>query len=345
MIVGQGLAGTVLALTLMEEGKSIVIIGDESLSACSMATGGNINPVVLKRLVKSWKADDLVPAAFAFYRRSEKLLGQRFFRPMPLLKVLSGREEAEFWTKRAPECDYIDTIMSPKYPDLLTPHQATAVVSNTANVNVPVFLKAAREYLVSRECFIAERFDHGSLSLSEGVSYRWHSAHRIVFCEGWKALENPLFSYLPFSPVKGETLTVRIAGVPFTDEMIHHGVGMVPLGDGLYKVGATFAWDDLNDKPTAEAFTELETKLRELLCVPFEVVSQQAGVRPAVKDRRPLIGWHPEFPNAGIFNGLGTKGVMLAPYFAKRFLDATEKGVPMETEAAIERFPAKAQAS
>jgi glycine/D-amino acid oxidase-like deaminating enzyme len=42
-----------------------------------------------------------------------------------------------------------------------------------------------------------------------------------------------------------------------------------------------------------------------------------AGVRPTVKDRRPLVGTHAEYSAIHILNGLGTRGVMLGPSMAK----------------------------
>ena len=43
-----------------------------------------------------------------------------------------------------------------------------------------------------------------------------------------------------------------------------------------------------------------------------------AGVRPTVKDRRPLVGTHSGLNSIHILNGLGTRGVMLGPYLANQ---------------------------
>ena len=75
-----------------------------------------------------------------------------------------------------------------------------------------------------------------------------------------------------------------------------------------------------------------------MLKVPFEITNQQAGIRPTVNDRRPLIGLHPEHPQLAVFNGMGTKGVMLAPFFADQFANFLESATPIDKEVDIARF-------
>ena len=113
---------------------------------------------------------------------------------------------------------------------------------------------------------------------------------------------------------------------------------MLPIGDDLFIVGTTYDWNNLNDEPTEKARNEIAEKLSKVLKVPFEIVDQQAGVRPSVNDRRPVIGLHPEHSSLGVFNGMGTKGVMLSPYFSEHFYLHLEKGNTLDKEVNISRF-------
>ena len=58
-------------------------------------------------------------------------------------------------------------------------------------------------------------------------------------------------------------------------------------------------------------------KLKKVIDVPYKIIGQAAGIRPAVKDRRPLVGIHKTHKNLAVLNGLGTRGVMIAPTLAK----------------------------
>ena len=67
----------------------------------------------------------------------------------------------------------------------------------------------------------------------------------------------------------------------------------------------------------------------------FQMTSQK---QHTVKDRRPLIGLHPKHPQLAVFNGMGTKAVMLAPYFAIAFSDFLETGKELNSEVDIKRY-------
>ena len=181
-------------------------------------------------------------------------------------------------------------------------------------------------------------FNFSKLTINEnGIQYEDIQAKHLVFCEGWQAVNNPYFGWLPFSINKGEVLDINVQN--FSGECIYNkGVYVVPLGNGNLKVGATYNWREPNENPTEEGLKELETKLKNLLIKPFMVVNHEAGIRPAVRDRKPLIGVHPEFPALSIFNGMGSKGVLMAPFLAGQFADAlTGKGT-LWPEVSIARY-------
>jgi glycine oxidase len=344
IIIGQGIAGTVMAHTLLTEGKSVLIIDEGMENSTSAIAAGLYNPVVFKRLVKSWMADELIPYMDAFYTDAEQLLGQQFYYKKQIVKLFADVAEKEFWLKKAEEevGFYLSKAIDNHFLNELieNPHGA-AEVKSAGNLDTGVFLKAFRNRFIRQGCLLQEKFDHGDLSVSEGkVSYHNNDADKIIFCEGHHSVNNPYFKWLPFKLTKGELLTIQLKGtaqIPL-NKVINKGVFILPLNNNTYKVGATYEWADLTEQPTEKGKQELIEKLKKVIQVPFEIVQHQAGIRPTVHDRRPLIGLHPAYPSVGIFNGMGTKGVMLAPYFAKHFSLFLDKKENLSEEVNCNRF-------
>jgi glycine oxidase len=340
IIVGQGIAGSVLAMTLIKRNKKILVIDENENSTSSKVAAGLYNPIVFKRLVKSWEADTLLPFADAFYSSLEKEFNDKFYFKKRIVKIFADEQERNFWEKkRKEEGSYIMPAVSEPYQeDAIVSPFGYAEVTGSGNLDVLKFLHYIREYLVKNNLFLAEKFEHNDIELENGkVKYHSYESERIIFCQGYKSITNPLFKDLPFKLTKGELLTLRIPELSL-DKVVNKGVFILPLGDHLYKVGATYEWQDLNEEISQKGKEELLEKLKRIINSPFEIISQQAGVRPTVNDRRPIIGMHPDYPQAGILNGMGTKGVMLAPYFANQLIKHIEEGTELNKEADIKRF-------
>jgi glycine oxidase len=341
LLTGQGLAGTVLAHQLLTKGRNFRIIDDPSLSSSSKVAGGLFNPVVFKRLVKSWMADEQLECAEVFYRKMETLLGASFFYKKELLKIFSEEQEITLWNKKRGEevGKYLSPVLdSTDLSSSIEAPMGYASVTGAGYVDVLTFLNLSRDYFKSKSLLVEEKFDHEQLQLtSSGVSYKGMQAPKILFCEGHLASANPWFTWMPFNLAKGEVLTVKIPGYERND-VVNKGVFILPIGKGLFKVGATFAWDKLDEVPTDGAKEDLIQRLKKVLKLPFEIVGHQAGIRPTVINRRPLIGVHPLKSQLCMFNGMGSKGVMIAPLFAGHFMEHLEKGVSLNQEVDIRRF-------
>jgi glycine/D-amino acid oxidase-like deaminating enzyme len=112
--------------------------------------------------------------------------------------------------------------------------------------------------------------------------------------------------------------------------MVHRGVFVLPLGNDLFRVGATFKWDDVFAGPTDQARAWLLERLQALVQSPVEVVEHTAGVRPAARDRRPLLGI--TGAAQAVFNGLGSRGVLLAPWCAQHLAAHLLDGAVLDPE-------------
>lgn len=340
IIVGQGLAGTILSYTFLKKGKKILIIDDAKLSSCSKVAAGNYNPIVFKRLVKSWKADEVIPYADNFFCEAQKFLNAEFFWKKEVAKIFADEREKKFWLKKSGEDDtYLSGDIAEEFhsESLQTP-AGCGTVKNAGKIYSARFLELFRNYFVNEKILVDEKFDFNALDISnDSAGYKDSKAKKIIFCEGWKTLENPYFSYLPFKPAKGEILLLKIENLQ-TDKIIHKNGYLYSIGGSLFVAGSTYEWNELNDFPTDKGKKSIIEKLGKIIKVPYEIVGHFAGVRPSTKDRRPFIGLHHEHKTLGIFNGFGAKAVMLAPYFAGQFFEFLENIKPLDKEADIKRF-------
>ena len=328
-IIGQGLAGSILAYFLLREGQNVQIFDNPDIPSSSKVAAGIYNPVTGKRLVKTWLADEIFPFLEDFYPQLEKELKSKFFFPMPLFHPFPDNATQKFFkSDHIPE-GFFD-FCSLEFENI---HRKEIVNSDLGGitmkhagwVDLKVMLSAFRDYFLEKNILIETTFIPKK---TEDI---------FIFCEGFNGKFNSYFSYLPFNPVKGEIVDIEIQNLDL-QEIINQGVFVIPLGDNKFRLGATYKWDVLDFVSTEEGATILTEKYQKLMKPQMRILSQQAGVRPATKDRRPFLGMHPEVENIGIFNGFGSKGVSLAPFFGKQFVDFLVYQKELHTEVNINRF-------
>jgi len=341
IVVGQGLAGSCVAIQLLMRGRQFVVIDQPDENKCSVVAAGLFNPVTGQNLVKTWQADILFPYLDSFYQKVEQQTVEKFFYPTPLYRPFASVEEQNEWMGRSTDAAYkavIETIHTiPTMDGIRDPHGGL-VLKQCGYIDTPAFLKAVRQRLEEDQLYWRHQFDPQKLSV-EGthVTYEHITATRIIFCEGTRVLANPWFNKLPVRALKGETIRIRSDYKKHV--IINRGVYMVPGNDdGEWRVGATYNLRDRSDGNTREGMLELEEKLAELIEFDYQVVDAEWGLRPTVIDRRPIIGKHPKFDQLIIFNGLGTKGVSLAPYFSEVLVQGLETSNPLNNEVDVSRF-------
>lgn len=334
IIVGSGIAGITLAHQLKQAGYKIKIISEPSLSKSSRVAAGIFNPVVFFRITKSYLADLALPFAIDYYTQIESLLSINILQKKSIAKFFGAPDEPILWMKRMEEGvgSYLGEINTQytNATDLNAKH-GLGMVHKAGALDCGQYMDASLQYFGSD--FIREKINYSKISfVPEGVIYNDIQATKMIFCEGHFISENPFFNYIQLKPVKGEVLTIEFEqDFPEGSEnfLLNKKCYLLPLGQHKYRVGATYNWKDLNEEVSEAGLAELTAHIQEITPIPFKVLVHNAGVRPASIDRRPIIGTHPEHEQLAVFNGLGAKGVMLAPYFAKELvLHLTQKKVP-----------------
>ncbi|MDO7174116.1 NAD(P)/FAD-dependent oxidoreductase [Mariniflexile sp. AS56] len=340
IVIGSGLAGISFCEQLRANNKSFVVFDNASQQSSAVA-GGLYNPVVLKRFTAVWKCKEQLDLALPLYAELEALLGVKLDYKIPVYRKFASLEEQNDWFT-ASDKPILSEYLSPKIIKDNNPFIDGAFgygeVLGAGRIDVKVLIDAYKSYLVQHGLFKDSVFNYDDLILeADAVQYENIKANHIVFAEGFGVHKNPFFKALPLVPAKGELLTIKAPDLKI-DYVLKAGVFLIPLGADLYIVGATYEWKDLSGTVTESAKEELLTKLKKLISCEFEVVNQVAGIRPTVKDRRPLIGAHAAHKNMFVLNGLGTRGVMIGPYVAEQLYRFIENGTPLEKEIDIARF-------
>ncbi len=318
----------------------------------SSVAAGVINPITGKRYVKSWRIDELLPAARDMYQAIEKLLKIPIWQERSLIRTLQNVEDENQWLLRSSYADYAAYCTekcTPACHALLAVTEleglkakiqefySFAEIKQAAQVHIPVLVKHFRQYLMAQNCYFQDNFEYNDCILKDNtIFYKELKAQKVIFCEGAKGVDNPYFKWLPFNLDKGELLIVKIPHFNLNVIFKHH-ISIVPLGDDLYWVGATNDWHFTNAQPTEANKQLIINELQKILKLPFEIIDHQSAIRPTVKDRRPFIGFHPDFPLMAIFNGFGTKGASLIPYWANQFSDVLLRGGEVDKEVNIKR--------
>lgn len=340
IVVGLGLAGIAFCEELEKHNKPYVVV-DGGEAGASRVAGGMYNPVILKRYTLPWKAGESMDLVPSYFKGLSKKLGQQLSRPLPVLRIFSSVEDQNNWYSTS-DGDNLGRFMESEIireerKGISAPFHY-GKVKESGWVNVPLFLDLYRNYLDENKHLQSEIFEHDQLKFTEHhVIYQNIKTKHIVFAEGYGMKKNPYFNSLPLVGNKGEYITIRAPKLE-ADAAVKSPFFIIPLGKDLYKVGATFNWKEKDNAPTASAREELLNKLKKVLTCDFEVVSQEAGVRPTTGDRRPLLGRHPNYPNLVLFNGLGTRGIMMAPFLAQLLFAHLEEGTELPAEVDIIRF-------
>ena len=331
-----------MAYFLLKKGQKIAVIDNDHKGASSKVAAGIINPITGRRFVKSWMFDELRAFNEAFYPTLESELGIPLYSKRSVLRFLQKNKDVnewharsafkayEFYMKKAPNWQQLEgKIYEP---------EAFGEIEHAAQVNMPLLLKGIKNRLLQEKLILNELVDYEHFKLNNGrVSLNNVSAEKVIFCEGQHGRFNPYFNYLPFEVSKGEILIAHIPKLN-CEQIIKDKLIIAPLGDDLYWCGSNYEWNALDDHPTSNVRKELVTKLKQTLKVDFEIIDHLAGIRPTVKDRRPFLGIHPEYSQLAIFNGLGTKGASLAPFWANHFADYLCENAALNDEVNINRF-------
>lgn len=324
LISGGGLAGLTLAYSLTEIcDASILVLDDGNPKAASSVAAGILNPITGRRHVKTWMADELFPVASEFYRKLESLSNEKIYFPCLIAELYDSIKTKNDWQARSAEPGYEKYIGeefgSEKFGEAVKAPYGGIFLQRSAMVRTDKCIQALKSILFLRKVkFENCDFRHDEFRFEkEEVVFRKIKAKMVVFCEGWKMIHNPFFNHRPMLPVKGDLLVIESNDLTLDCILMSDGF-ICPLQENKFLAGSTYDWNFKDSTPDKDARLKIEKFINKILKVPYTVLDHRSGIRPAMQSRRPIAEMHADVKCAAVFNGLGTKGYLLAPYFSKK---------------------------
>jgi len=341
LIVGQGLAGTLLAFSLLEKGEEVLVADDYNHNSASQVAAGMWNPVTFKRLAASWLAKEMLEEMNETFRKLEEKLQENFFHTLAVSRIFNSVQDANFWDEKSdhPEVGkYLSARSNKSIQENFVAPFGNSEVNECGWLNVPKFREASKNYFIEKGVFIQEAVEESEVEFQEN-ELRWKDRvfNKIIICTGigvnkWKGLED-----LDLIPNHGQVLDLHIEDLEL-DAIANFGQFLLPYGNGKFRLGATYDWNEVPDEPTQEAREFLLSELMARLNKEIVVEDQRTGYRPTTRDRRPIVGFAKGNNTLGVFGGLGSKGVLLAPYFAHLFAAVLTEGASIPKEVIASRF-------
>ena len=343
-IIGGGISGSILAYRLIKAGLTVTVFDDSHPNSASRVAAGVWHPLTFKRLGHAWKAKEFTKVLLEFYQQLSKEVQTESIHYLPYQRVLADNVSVNDWQAKSTE---EDSLFGSHEEVLENAFNAPFGIGNALNsgfVDVPALIHDVKNWIKNQPNgeVVENHLKQNNLEVTSDsvlvkVDGQTLQFNDLIYANGLGVLDFPDFNWLPFQPVKGEVLTIRAEEVP--EEAIRSKqVFVVPLGNQLFKVGANYSHAELNAVPTNKAREELENKLQEFLKVHYEVIDHKAGIRPAVKGRKPMIGAHPEKQNIWLFNGMGSKAVLMVPLLSQQLLEYITVGTPLWAEVDVARF-------
>lgn len=339
LIIGQGISGTLLSRSLLREGRKVVVVDDGKDAVSSKVASGVINPVTGKRLVRTWMIEQLLPFALDTYAALGEELRVQLVQQCDILDFHNTQDNgAAFSDKLVTEKDYLSVAKDEDWSSYFRFNYGIGKIAPCLLVDIRKMLSEWRKKLVAGNCLLEENFKWDDFVTSkEQVIYKSVIAGKVIFCNGAGGINDRYFSNLPWSKDKGEALIVSIPGLPRTN-IYKQGISIVPWQDDLFWVGATHDWKFTDMQLTPAFRRQVEEQLNYWLKLPYKIVDHIVAQRPANLERKPFVGFHPQHPAVGIFNGMGSKGCSMAPYFADMLARHLVHNEPLQADVDVRRF-------
>lgn len=339
LIIGQGLAGSLLAWELIKHDCKVLVI-DNGIENASICAAGLINPVTGMRFVKSQQVDILLPVAKDCYQQLSRFFQQEFYIEKTMLRIFSQEKERLNVQKRLTDLSYQAYL---------------GAITKTAEFNAPFgmieqnqsaylltqpLLSALKQFFIDKQSYRQDSVAYTEINLVPELSWREIKPKQIIFCEGYRLRNNPWFSVLPLQPVKGEILTMENQQ-PLPNKILNYGNWFIPLDCSLFRTGATFDPVQLDTVPTEAAKQQLLTALQQVLpnTAAAKLLKHQANIRPCTLDKQPFIGHHPHYPQLAVFNGFGAKGSLQIPYYSRQFAQHLLANKALDALVNVQRYP------
>ena len=345
IIVGQGIAGTNLAFQLLKNQIPFHVFDQPAqVPNASAIAAGIINPITGRKFVKSWMIETLLPQALSTYHQMESLLEAPLITSIPVLRALTSQGEYSDWEGRLSNSAYqpfmAETSNIGNTSSLLHPTVGYGQVLQSARIDTAALIPLFKNYLLQQSKISIEPFQYDQVQIHpEYLTYQNFKTQHLIFAEGAGIQKNPFFPSDLIRPNKGQVLIIHTPNATTTlDRIVKQSIFVVPILKSTYWIGSTNENHYSTFQPTPEGKAHLVGKLQKVFMPKYAIVNHLSGLRATVKDRRPILGTHPDHPRIHLFNGMGTKGASLAPYWSEQLLNHILSNQPLDSIVSYHRF-------
>lgn len=340
LIVGQGLAGSLLAWQLLKRNKRILVVDRDEEVTSSKVAAGLVTPITGSKFAISPAFEERLLFAQKFYWDIEEATSARFFHHLPIARLFRSEKENTTWSELDKgKGEPLHSYTGPLDIDTQLVHAENGGFEMKGGgwLNVPAFLEATRQHLLERAAYAIGGVKSQDVETnSTGVRWKNVEASHIVFAEGWRTSDNHFFDWIKMQSALGDILEVRIPGLDGLDQIVNKGAWLLPIGGDRFRTGSNYRHQLDSVGPDQSGREEIVDKLKTITPLPFEVLNHQCAIRPIIRRSQIFAGIHPAHPAVAFFNGLGSKGVVNGPWYAERLTALLDDGKPLPLESDIQ---------
>ena len=321
IIVGQGIAGSMMAYMLYLQQVPFMVIDVGAANTASRIAAGMFTPITGKRKAIQPLVLQQIPFAIKIYKAIEQLIGCSFLHLENVYQVYSSLSEQNDWIAKSAKYDYSGFILpSPNRLPNIIQEIGACEITNSGWVDCGLMINGFADWLNRNEALLTAEFIYNNLQIDkDSMEYHGIKFKNIIFCEGYRAVRNPFFSD-NIIPCKGDMLTIQYDYAGMKRIIKKDSIYIVEKENGIFKAGSTYHRNNNHSQLDEVDKALLELQLKYTLEKGYRVIDHQSAIRPTTKNREVILMQHPDNSRIFMLNGMGTKGVLQAPWWAERMM-------------------------
>jgi glycine oxidase len=317
IVVGQGIAGSLVAFMLHQQKIPFIVIDAGYQNTASKIAAGMFTPISGKRNTIDPLMIEKIPFAINIYQQIEQLIGRTILHTQNIYHVLESIKQKEELVDKSKIEEFKKYIIAnPENLPGIKQENGAVEITNSGWVDCPLFIHSFNNWLKQKDAFIQENFNYNELHIdNKNLGYKNIQFKNIIFCEGYRATKNPFFKNENIIPCKGDILTIEHDN-SFNHIIKKNACYLIQSGKNTFKAGSTYQWNNNSETLEESDKKEITTKVNAMLERDYTITNHQTGIRPTTKNREVIAKQHAQYPNLYLLNGLGTKGVIQGPWWA-----------------------------
>ena len=328
LIVGHGLAGAILAHTLIDRGFRVTCTEGEINHSASRIAAGLINPFIGPKLNIPLDFQQCILSNLHFFKKWEEESNEILFKSESLLRIFNSERQRTKWHELSKNRESSRFTLSFHSREKLAESEIHGMYgageTQAFRLNIEKFLTLSRQKLESMDCWAQEKIEYEDSN----------DKNSIIFAEGYNVCENPHFNWLPFAPAQGEIL--EFTGPQ--SNALSNGTWFLPNENSSFLAGSTWKHDELKSGPTNIGHNTICENLNYIPISRYKKLNHFSGIRSGTRDRNPMIGQHPRLDNLYIFNGFGSRGSTTIKFYAELLAELIISNVSLPQHLDLRRF-------